>query len=55
MHLQEYTFFDLDLCSKVTHDVSQCPLHHVTYTTAKFEVAMSNGLGEDVFARKYII
>ena len=28
-------------------------LHHVTYAPAKFEVAMSNGLGVDAFTRKY--
>ena len=53
MHLQEkhYLTFDLDL----TCNVSQCPLCHVTYAAAKFEVAMSNGLGGDAFTRKYII
>ena len=34
---QENTLFDLDL--KVTQDVAKYPLHHVTYTPAKFEVA----------------
>ena len=29
----------------------QYPLHHVTYSTIKFEVATSNGLGGDKFTR----
>ena len=48
MHLQENTLFDLDM------NVAQYPLHHVTYSPAKFEVATSNGLGGDAFTRKYI-
>ena len=55
MHLQENTVFYLDLGSKVTRDVAQCPLYHVTYAPANFEVAESNGLEEDAFTRKYII
>ena len=43
MHLQENTVFDLDLGIKVTQDVAQHPLHHVTYAFAKFDVATSNG------------
>ena len=54
MHLQENTLFDLDSKVKVTQNVAQYPLHHVTYAVTKFEVAKSNGLG-DVFTRKYII
>ena len=54
MHLQENTFFDLDLGVKVTQDVPQYPLHHVTYSGTKFEVATSNGL-MGAFTRKYII
>ena len=27
------------------------PLHHVTYSTTKFEVATSNGLGGDTFTK----
>ena len=50
MHLKENTFFDLDLGIKVTLNIALHPLHHVTYSTAKFSVAMSEGLG-----RKYII
>ena len=48
-HLQENTFFD-----KVTGNVAQYPLHHVTYSGTKFEVATSNNLGGDAFTRKYI-
>ena len=46
---------DLDLGVKVTQNIAQYPLHHVTYAPAEFEVAMSNGLGGDAFTRKYII
>ena len=35
---------------KVTRNVAQYPLHHVTYLATKFEVATSNGLG-DTFTR----
>ena len=42
------------LLHNVTY-VAQYHPHHVTYVTAKFEVAMSNGLGEDAFTRKNII
>ena len=49
MYLQENTVFDLDLNIKVTYNVAQYPLHHVTYTTAKLEVATSNGLGGYAF------
>ena len=31
--------------------VAQYPLHHVTYLVTKFEVATSNGLGENAFTR----
>ena len=53
MHLQENSFFDLGV--KVTQNVIQYPLHHVTYSATKFEVATSKGLGGDAFTRKYII
>ena len=53
MDLQERTFYDLGV--KVTQNVAQYHPHHVTYAPASFEVAMSNGLGEDSFTRKYII
>ena len=52
MQLQENTLFGLDLGIKVTRNVAQYPLHHVTYSAAKFEVATSNGLGEGAFTRK---
>ena len=51
MHLQENTLFDLDLEVKVTRNVAQYPLHHVTYAATKFEVARSKGLGGDTFTR----
>ena len=55
MDLQERTLYDLDLRVKVTQNVAQyCP-HHVTFAPGNFEVAMSNGSGEDAFTRKYII
>ena len=50
MHLQD----DFDLGFRVIRDVAQYPLHIVTYASAKFEVAMPNGLG-DAFIRKYSI
>ena len=40
MHLQENTSFDIDLRVKVTQNVAQHPLQHVTYASTKFEVAM---------------
>ena len=40
MHLQE--MFDLTLTQGQGH-MKHCPLHHVTYVPAKFEVAMANG------------
>ena len=55
MHLSENTLFDLDLGVKVTIDVAQYPLHHVTYSDTKFEAATSNSLGEDAFTSKYTI
>ena len=45
----------LTLKVKVTQNVAQYPLHHVTYPATKFEVAMSNRLGGDTFTRNYII
>ena len=36
---------------KVTLNVAQYPLHHVTYSPTKFEVATSNGLGGVTFTR----
>ena len=52
MHLQENTLFDLDLLVKVTCNVAQYPLHNVTYSATKFEVAMSYHLGGDRFTRR---
>ena len=51
MHLQEDALFDLDLWIKVTWNINQYPLHHVTYAPAKFEDAMSNSLGDDTITR----
>ena len=34
--------------------MKHCPLHHVTYVPAEFEVAMANGYGDEL-QRKYII
>ena len=51
----QYLTFDLDLGVKVTLNVAQDPLHHVTYSATKFEVATSSRLGGDTFTRKYII
>ena len=50
MHLQENSTFDLGV--KVTQNVAQYPLHHVTYSATKFEVATSNRLGGVTFTRK---
>ena len=46
-----YLTFDLDLGVKVTRNVTQYPLHPVIYAPTKFEVATSNGLGEDTITR----
>ena len=50
MYLQD----DIGHGFRVTRDVTQYPQHLVTYASAKFEVAMPNGLG-DAFIRKYSI
>ena len=55
MDLQESTLYDLDLGVKVTQNVAQYHPHHVTYAPGNFGVALSNGMGEDAFTRKYII
>ena len=44
MHLQENTLFDLDLRVKVTQNVAQCSLHHVTYASTELEVTASKAL-----------
>ena len=49
-----YFIFDFNLGVKVTQKVAKYPLHHVTYSAAKFEVATSKGLG-DAFTRKFNI
>ena len=51
MYLLENSIFDLDPRVKVTQNVAQYPLHHVTYSPAMFEVATSYGLGGDIFTR----
>ena len=55
MHLQENSIFDLYLGVKVTQNVAQYPLHHVTYSATKFEVATPNRLGGGTITRKYNI
>ena len=54
-HLQEiqYLTFDLDIGVKVTQNVAQYTLHHVTHPATKFEVARSNHSGGDIFTRKF--
>ena len=47
MDLQESKLYDLDLGVKVTQNVAQYHPHHVTYAPVNFEVALSNGSGED--------
>ena len=52
-----YLTFDIDPKVKgvrVTLNVAQYPVHHVTYASTKFDVATSN-CQEDAFTRKYII
>ena len=48
MHLQENTLFDLDLWVKVTRNVAQCPLHHVSYAPTEFEVTTSKALENSI-------
>ena len=55
MHLQENTLFDLDIGVKVTQNVAQCPLHHVTYAPTEIEVITSKALGGEAFTRKFNI
>ena len=40
--------YNLDLGVKVTQNVAQYHQHNMTYAPVKFEVAMSNGKGEDL-------
>ena len=42
MHLQENSF---------TRNVAQNPLHHVTYSATKFEVATSKGLRRCIYKK----
>ena len=58
MHYQENILFDLDPKAKrvkVTRNVAQCPLHHVTYAPTEFEVTASKALGGEAFTRKFNI
>ena len=41
----------IDFGVRATRNVIQYPLHHVIYASTKFEVATSNGLGEDTITR----
>ena len=49
MDLQGSKLYDLDLGVKVTQNDAQYHPHHVTYAPVNFEVAMSNGSGEESF------
>ena len=40
---------------KVTLNVAQCPLHHVTYAPTEFEVTTSKALEGEAFTRKFNI
>ena len=40
---------------KVTLNIAQCPLHHVTYAPTEFEVTTSKALGGEAFTRKFNI
>ena len=40
---------------KVTLNVVQCPLNHVTYAPTEFEVTTSTALGREAFTRKFNI
>ena len=53
MHLQENTLNDLDHQVKVTRNVAQCPLHHVTYAPTESEVTTSKASGGEAFTRKF--
>ena len=57
MHLQENSIFNLWPWpwSQGHPKCFQYPLHHVTYSATKFEVAKSNRLGGETFTRKYIL
>ena len=48
-------YLTVDLGVKVSRNVAQYHLQHVTDSATKFEVATSNNLGEDALKRNYII
>ena len=52
--LQENIVYELDCAIKVTWNIAQHPLHHVTYATPKLEVATFK-LWVDAFTREYSI
>ena len=54
MHLRENTLYYLDLES-ISHEICPVPRNRVINIAATFEVATSNGLGDDAFTRKNII
>ena len=51
MYLQEKHYLYFHLGVKVTRNVAQYPLHHMTYAAVKFEVARPNSLGGDTITR----
>ena len=55
MHLQENALYYLDLGVKVTQNVTQHSLYHVTYAPAKFETASSNSLGVDILQENTLL
>ena len=50
-----YLNSDLNLGIKVARNVAQYPLHHVTCSATRFEVASPNILTENIFTKKYVI
>ena len=48
------SFLTLTLGQGQTRNFSQYALHNMTYTPAKFEAAMSNGLGGNEFTRNTV-
>ena len=57
MYLKDihYLTFDLDRTVKVTGNIAQYPLHHVTCAPVMFEVNTSYVLGGNAFTRKCIL
>ena len=43
--MKTHHWFDFNLGVKVTHNVSQYPLHYANYASAKFKVATNNDKG----------